>query len=63
MFKVLRPRKINVLVLVRKKLTNDEGERKYYIIRKMHAFHMFPKTEYLMRRVALFSVVKIRRGS
>ncbi len=33
---------------------NDEGERKYHIIRKMHAFHVFPMTEYLTRSVALF---------
>ncbi len=46
--------KINVLILIRKKKKNDEGERKYHIIRKMHAFHVFPKTEYLMRSVALF---------
>ncbi len=26
--------KINVLVLIRKKLKNEEGERKYHIIRK-----------------------------
>ncbi len=28
-----------------KKLKNDESERKYHIIRKMHAFHVFPKTD------------------
>ncbi len=27
---------------------------KYDIIRKMHAFQVFPKTEYLTRRVAVF---------
>ncbi len=50
----VRPRKINVLVLIRKKLKNDKGKRKYHIIRKMHAFHVFPKTEYLTRSMALF---------
>ncbi len=51
--------KINVLVLIRNKLKNDEDERKYHIIRKMHAFHVFPKTEYLMRSMAvLFFVCK-----
>ncbi len=47
-----------------KKLKNDEGERKYHIIRKMNVFHVFPKTEYLTRRVFFnLFLVKIRRGS
>ncbi len=33
----------------KKKLKNDKGEWKDLIIRNMHAFHRFPKTEYLMR--------------
>ncbi len=47
-------KKINVLDLITQKIKNDEGERKYHIIRKMHAFYMFPKTEYLMRSMALY---------
>ncbi len=50
----IRPRKINIVVLIRKKLKNDQGELKYHIIRKINAFHVFPKTEYLMRSVAFF---------
>ncbi len=42
------------MVLIRKKLKNDEAKRKYHIIRKIHAFHVFPKTEYLTRSMALF---------
>ncbi len=38
----------------KKKKKNDEGERKYHIIRKIDTFHVFPKTEYLTRSVALF---------
>ncbi len=53
-----RPQKINVLVLIRKKLKSDESERKYHIIRKMHAFLMFPKTKYLTKSLALFHCCK-----
>ncbi len=45
------------------KLKNDEGEQKYHIIRKMQAFHVFPKIEYLMWSVALFFFSKLDVGA
>ncbi len=38
----------------KKRKKNDKSERKYHIIRKMHAFHLFAKTKYLTRSVAHF---------
>ncbi len=45
-----------------KKKKIDEGERKYHIIRKMHAFHVFPKTVFDEEHGSFF-VVKIRGDS
>ncbi len=46
-----------------KKLKNDEGERKYHIIRKMHAFHVFPKTDYLTSMFFFFFFEKLNKGA
>ncbi len=46
-----------------KKKKNDKGKRKCHIIRKMHAFHVFPKTEYLTRSMALFGGSKLDKGA
>ncbi len=36
-----------------KQFRNDDGKPKYHIIRKIHAFHVFPKIDYLARSLAL----------